>query len=81
MNVLRMEAGDGFWQRGTKTRANTMVENKIFLQSPKNTSFDNVIFLLKVCYTSAFKTPFLGDYFTVYTYLEIRTLIATVYLY
>lgn len=44
-NILRVEAGDGFWQRGTKTRASAMVENKFFLQNPKTASFGNVIFL------------------------------------
>ena len=65
--VLGEAAGDGCWQRGTKTRINTMVENKNLLRSSKNSSFDNVIFLLKVYYTSALKTPVLGGvlYFTV----------------
>lgn len=44
-NVLRVEARDGFWQRGTKPRASAMGENKFFLQNPKTASFGNVMFL------------------------------------
>lgn len=44
-----------------------MVENTILLQNSRNACFGNIVFLLKIRYTSAFKTPALGEvvYFTV----------------
>lgn len=66
-NVLAMKARSGFWQRETKVGANTMVENTILLQNSRNACFGNIVFILKIRYTSAFKTPALGEvlYFTV----------------